>query len=198
MVGHMQVQPRAAFMLGCLVGVAFLGVPATVAISAQPQTGPAQPGATVTLAGQTLALGMAETDVLKGFQDYWLPILTTKGKGPYSSWMIRSRNGPPYEVAGSISCREGRLVYVAKSWTPQTSQQAFAFADAVFLFWTISGFVRDGYRACVLDTRNVDEPGSQVRTVSILCGGKRIEVSALRIAGSGEFAGVDEILEAPR
>jgi hypothetical protein len=192
----MQVQPRVAFVLGCLVGVGFLAAAGTVATSAQPQTGPPQPGATVTLAGQTLALGMAEADVLKGFQDYWLPILTTKGKGPYSSWMIRSRNGPPYEVAGSISCREGRLVYVAKSWTPQTSQQAFAFADAVF--GAMSSFVRDGYRACVLNTRNVDEPRSQVRTVSILCGGKRIDIRALRLEGSGDLAAVDEILEAPR
>jgi hypothetical protein len=143
---------------------------------------------TIDFGNKVLRLGMAEDAVIAALAENY----SVDEMG-----FVTTKSGPPYESAGQLVFKNGRLVGVWKDWSPNNQQQGYELANNIYgLFKALED---EGRTNCILSTGSKQTATSEQKTAFLLCGGKEIQISNLRLRKddeTNEFAVLTEILKA--
>lgn len=149
------------------------------------------------VAGTELWLGMSADQVLSALSSHasWNP----------KEGIITSREGPPYELYGTVELKNGSLVFVSKEWTlTQTPDTQIAFASA--LFGAVASVTGGKSTNCLVSTVHQRQPNNETEDTTIVCSTATANRSVYashyktQLAGvTGEIIGanVSERLEVP-
>jgi hypothetical protein len=141
----------------------------------------------IELGNTALRLGMPRDSVVAALANYY----SVDDDG----WVF-TKSGPPFETAGQVVFKNGRLVAVWKNWSPANQQHGYELANNIYgLFKVLED---DGRTNCILSTGSKQTSGSEQKTAFLFCGGKEIQISTLRLRRSeltSDSAMLTEILK---
>lgn len=133
-----------------------------------------------------LRVGM-EQDLVKARLSEQFSLVDLKG----GSWFVRTKDGPPFTILGSVIFLDGKLYAVQRSWSPEDQQKGFELARN--LFRIISQFVKEGNDVCILSSGEFGDPQNEGKDAVITCGKKSIRLSLIENK-DGRFVNLDESL----
>jgi len=117
--------------------------------------------------------------------------------GGNSSWVVSSKDGPPYRPIGSVFFKGGKLNSVFKHWGPEDQQKGVDFARAVYA--AIASLSKEGKGPCTISVGESQQPGFESRDASISCGERYVRYILIDITRNEqdrlESASVIEVLE---
>jgi hypothetical protein len=141
----------------------------------------------IELGNTVLRLGMSKDSVVAVLAGYYAV--------DDSGWVI-TKSGPPYDYAGQVVFKNGKLVAVWKNWSPDNQQHGYELANNLYgLFKVLED---EGRTNCTLSTGTKQTSASEQKTAFLLCGGKEIQISTLRMSQGDqtkESAMLTEILK---
>lgn len=138
-----------------------------------------------------LAIGLARDPIITSLSRYYS--VQNMAEGQYSTWMVTSKDGPPFRSVASLGFRDGKLSSVFKYWGPQDQQKGTEFANA--LYGVIKGFNEEGKHACAISVGQKQEPNHEAKAIFIACGEKYVRVDIGRNESTGEYTDITEVLE---
>lgn len=138
-----------------------------------------------------LTLGMPKDAVIAALAGSYE--VRNLGEGQVSSWIVSSKNGPPFKAVGNVVFKDGKLSSVLKYWGPEDQQKGVEFATS--LYGVIDGFAKEGRRTCTISVGQKQDPGYENKAMFITCGEKYIRIDIDRSEKTGESADITEVLE---
>lgn len=137
----------------------------------------------IQLGGIPLRLGMVQEDVLRTLTSAYKATHVETSPG---LWGVTTKNGPPFQLVGSVTFLNGRLIQVVKAWGPGPGDQS-SHALATALLQALGSATEQG-RVCII---TVEKEGPFPATL-MQCGRRTIEVRAP--SDSSYTTSVSEIL----
>ncbi len=124
----------------------------------------------IELGNTILHLGMAKDSVMAALTQYY---------NVDDNGLVITKSGPPYNSAGQVVFKNGKLVAVWKDWSPDNQQHGYELANNIYGLFKI---LEDERRTnCILSTGSKQTSGSEQKTAFLLCGGKEVQISTLRL-----------------
>jgi hypothetical protein len=147
---------------------------------------------TITLGSVTLTIGMAHDAVLAKLTENYQ---VNKTANSDSSWMVLSKDGPPYTAVASVGFKDGKLVSVVKYWGPEDQQKGMDFASA--LYAAMHSVSQSRSEACTVSTSANEEPQTEMKTVFLTCTERYFRIDIMRSEKFGNAAYISEVVQAP-
>ena|SRR2546422_3136678 len=149
--------------------------------------------ATIQVGTAALYLGMPEPQVEAALSSTFT--IQKRTSDNFSSWIITapSINGQ-FSYIASLALRNGRLTSVRRSWGPSDQEAGIPLAKA--LYGAASQLVAEGRRHCLLDVGSRQDPRADMRTIFLICSGKRLEIAVTESNETGNAVNIDEVLDA--
>ncbi len=132
------------------------------------------------LLGRELSLGMPQDKVMSLLaQDYNLMRLANQ-----DAWMVKDKTDAT-TVYGEVLFRNGKLSLIERDWTPDDPS---ASSVALALYGVLEQFGKEGRHTCLVDTQTFRNPSMESRTITWVCGAKRLQVDTTEYF-SGQYKG---------
>jgi hypothetical protein len=162
------------------------------AASIQLGTSQSSSAASIDIGGTAIALGAPQDKVLASLAGKF--DLEEQGTGG-ASWLVYEKRAPRWRPVANVYFKAGHLQYARRYWSPDDKTAAAPFATAVF--GAISHLVSEGRRACVLDVGATQNPKADIKTASINCGAKGLEITVTHVTQGlvGVSATIDEVID---
>lgn len=122
-------------------------------------------------------------------QDFRIDRVNTEGL-----YLVTTKD-EPHRTIGTVRFRKGTLAYVSKRWGPPNEREGIELAQA--FYGVVQDFVKQGITTCTIQTFENQDPQGEIRSATLSCGGKQINVDIVRHEDIGNTASVDECIGAP-
>lgn len=170
-----------------------LAVSLMLACSAWSQTPRVRTDA-ITFDGVELRLGLSKEAVVSQLSTlYNLVRLTNAGASESDDWLINSKESPTASY-GQVSFSKGKLVLIAKDWTPSDNDST-SFAQ--MLFGVLDQFGKEDRHECLVNTNATHTPNMNAQVITMFCGAKRLNIEITEMlsgAYKGKSASIQELL----
>jgi hypothetical protein len=142
-------------------------------------------------AGVVLRLGMPQAEVFASLRrQYYVPD-DGKNGGDKNSYLVFRSAQTPLELLGTLEFKAGKLDVVRKEWGDQNQTLGAPLARAFYS--AASALARNGSKLCLLSVGETENQLSEIRTTTITCGKKSIEITHVKTGGR-EYGMVNEVL----
>lgn len=122
---------------------------------------------TIQIGGVDMSIGMSQDDALTPLAHLYDVRHQDNLPG---FWTVVRRGGPPYEIIGSLSFGDGRLVAATKTWGQPKERTAQGHAAA--MFDALRAITNGSVKSCAVEV----DPRPQVRSSLITCGLRTVHV----------------------
>lgn len=150
--------------------------------------------ASLFVAGMQMQLGMQQNTVIGNLDTKYR--LTKSGE---STWMIFDKNGPPFELLGSVTFQQGKLVWISRHWGGFPSEPARQLGRE--LYRAVSSVQSNGAGPLVATAyESVNQPGLHAVDVAFRTGRRTLIVSTMESDDSKNDpqVSIQEIVEEPK